>query len=612
MQADDTSIGPEGPRTYSEMLIELSRGRTVPLSGSIVSALALVAAVGGENLVYALFFVIILGVCVYFTIYPKTPLVSGEFPPENLEKSKLLAAIFFILLTASTIIFYTRPLDYSRPMSFFLLASVMAMVIFLQTILAPSRKGAILLQVVMMGAVLIMPILSLSKTPLGIDPWHHQRFAELVAATGSLPEIYYHDRPIFQLSFSGLIILGNLDYMNATAVLSTALIIVATAFVFLIAQRIFEDTRVSLISSILLVLGVFLIRNGYWLIPSAFGFVMIIPIIHLIMRSLYSDGFTLKISTVIVFFTVVGVATHPYPILCLALIMLFYLVMTRMSELVSLSSHVLNLFLIAAVTSLSWWWFVSNDLPRIGHFIRSVLRSSGAPDSSMTNIYAYHFIDELLAAVGFLLPLLLATAGFLHVIKSSREAKRHLFAWTFLGLTAIVMVTMVLDISFLGARWMFFSMMFCMVPGAVLLVDFIRSSPGVARMALTCALVFVIAFTAINSTICNEDNHELYASVREGQFLTDAQIVAVLFVRDSLEGKLGSDLYYSSRAYFMEAQYVNIGINTKDSDLEGVMITSFPNSANSLVGKFVSKSHTIYSSGGLHGLFLSETPAELV
>ncbi|MFZ7133447.1 MAG: hypothetical protein ACOWWR_13930 [Eubacteriales bacterium] len=331
---------------------------------------------------------------------------------------------------------------------------------------------------------------------------------------------------------------------------------------------------------------------------------MILPILYLVINNIKINKTDLKRSIIIIFLMVIGAATHPYPILCFALLVLAFSFTMRTSSKSVIAGHLGLLFMISSTISLAWWNFVSDDVLRIGYFLKSIIFYDEGLDSSSIYLYQYVAWDELLSSLGFLIPIILTTAGFYMINKNKYSHNQKMFSWIFLALTGLMLLTLMLDILFLGTRWLYFSMLICSIVIAVFFVNGFVKDYRRYKVAIACIIVFLMAFTAINSTICNEDNRDLYVSARDSNFLTDSQIVGSYFVRDCIEVEMISGIYYASVVSYLGVNSTAVS-NINYEELEGGgIIMILPHSTTELNSIEGSDYNVIYSSNNLFGAFL--------
>lgn len=128
---------------------------------------------------------------------------------ENRSAGYALAAVFFSALTVLVLIYQFRPDPYSRPLVFFVLASIMAGTVAMEAMIIPIRRGLFLLvltQVLIIALVVPLSQVFLFPDVINVDPAIHQSLVKGLIINGFTTKGFdYSTTPLFHIAVASMV-----------------------------------------------------------------------------------------------------------------------------------------------------------------------------------------------------------------------------------------------------------------------------------------------------------------------------------------------------------------------------------------------------------------------
>jgi hypothetical protein len=191
---------------------------------------------------------------------------------------------FYILLLLAILSIYLRPELYVRPLSYFIIASVIFPVIILEIFYSKNITNHILVQIIIFGLLLeFSELLIFPSSLVGVDPWWHQTVTMKIINGGYIPtNTIYSNLPIFHLEVALTSILSSFDYKYAAMFsISFLQVFLETVFTFLIGKHIF-NSKIGLLAALIAVIANTSISFGFSPIPNTLGPPILLIIIYLL------------------------------------------------------------------------------------------------------------------------------------------------------------------------------------------------------------------------------------------------------------------------------------------------------------------------------------------
>ena len=237
----------------------------------------------------------------------------------------ILSIIFFITLTISLIILYLRPDEYMRPLSYFILISLMAGIVGLEILFLPINKKYnifTLLQIIIIGLSISLSELLIFPSVIGVDPWWHQTFTSLITQSGYLPGggYPYSKIPIFHLLIANTSIITTLNYkLSSIFSITFPLVIIGVLIVYSMGKKLINE-KIGLLASLILVISNYVINGEIMAIPTTLGGIFLLIIIYLLIN--FKDNKFILSSILAFLFMSVLILTHTIVSLEMALILI--------------------------------------------------------------------------------------------------------------------------------------------------------------------------------------------------------------------------------------------------------------------------------------------------
>ena len=232
----------------------------------IIAVLGVVVSLGligylsihGGNAVYSIIGILVLFFCLlWLRIKNRVSLPSDS--KKHHTSVLLINIVFYSLLIIMIVTYYFRPHLYERPLIYFLLFSAMAGCISLEIYLYSQNNRhliGIMSKIIFLSLISVWSEAALFPSILGVDPWAHQKLAQIIVQTGYMPEGYsYSKLPMMHLDVGSTMMLTGLNYKVAS-MLSIGLLQIICGILsgFLIGRFLFNQ-KVGLLAALIIPLG---------------------------------------------------------------------------------------------------------------------------------------------------------------------------------------------------------------------------------------------------------------------------------------------------------------------------------------------------------------------
>lgn len=518
---------------------------------SIILAVYVTTNIG--RLIYTLTAILTFFSCLIWLYLKKN--ASPYFKQSQYYSANIVfLSMIVILFTLSILSIRYRFELYERPLSYFILNSLMAGVLVLEILYFNKRAyPLILVQIIIIGTSLAWSQLLIFPSLLGVDPWWHQMFTSEIIGNSHIPENQLYSKlPIFHLLIASTSLVSNFDYKVATMFsISLIQIICNVLFVFLIGKFLFGDYKIGLLASLLLVVSNHHIFMSYWSIPNSLAAVYIAPIYYIGMKIKKNCSIAGTILSMILMVTLI--LTHTVAAMCMAIILFIYWIGFNycnrfyFKRKIPVTSIYLILF---NVVMFAWWSFASGHIYNLANLIkwgfsRDVFDST--PDEILvkaTEIISLQ--EELFTNIGMFLFFALSFVGLFYMI-SKKYGTHDTFSMAFVGATPLVLgfSSLISQHSIIEHRWWYFAQILLSLPLALslLLLSNIAKSKYSKHMLLV-VLTVLLTFFLIMSPAANVDNHIFTPNSNRVAF-TESEMHALSTISVKYGGTIGVDKSYS-------------------------------------------------------------------
>lgn len=553
------------------------------LLGSILLTTFVILRIG--RVVYALVGVLTFLACLTWLVIRKRETANGRFRFSlSPSHSYLLAMSFFLLMLVSEGVLYTRPLQYERPLIYFILLALAAGLIALQILLAEQPSpGLVLTQVIVLGISIVWSQLFLFPDLVGVDPWYHEFFTMRILSGHVLPNNEAYSRlPVFHLLIGVISLFTGLSYKLAT-ILSVSLVQVTVdcTILYLMGRHLLSSSRVGLMASLMVIIANQHIFMSYWSIPNAFAAVFIIAILYLLWRT--GTEVSREVRAVLLAIPMAAlILTHSVSSMCMALVLIAVwgsYVTSRWlypEMITSLKSQVpLAVPALFIAGMFGWWNFGTNLVGTLTELISLGFSADifdKTPPTLLLKQIPVPVGEQIFNNLGLFLYFALSFIGLLYLISTRRDDRIALLA---AGVTPLIVgfLSLLAGYVVLYERWWFFSQVLLAIPAGIgVMVTFTRifkSSPTITASA-PLLLVSALAFLLIMSPQANVDNHIFSGNTMMTYSLTESELASMHTVSFYDTGIIKTDEYFSSSLQNRRINTLAFDENLYSGDLEGL------------------------------------------
>jgi len=522
-------------------------------TGAAVAATQMVRGVINESIVSLLLGVLLFFPCATWLFMRSYEQSTPEFPYSRKTLFSLSFIGFWVFFTVGNLMLYNQADAYQRSLGYLISVALMAGMLVCEMLCSSRRTPWIILpQIVLLGVSVSWSQVVNFSGVVGMDPWFHQMFTNLLIENHYLPLDYnYAHFPLFHLLVGQTMVLTGLEYKVA-ALLSVSLvqIVCNVLFVYLFAVTIFRRQKVGTLASLMVVLAPYHIYMSYWSIPNAFAAVFIVIALYLLFRR--RDGSR-------VFFVLIGlifgtlILTHTISALCMAIVLFtawgaFHIY--RMLYGRNCRNYVpLSIPVIFTIVMLAWWCL---DMVTVGTFHALLMESFDFYyfHTAPAPLIGYTLASPLEVAyndLGLFLPLFFSLTGIFAMISMKSTPRRFIAAFIGLAPFAITIAAFLFGIAIIPDRWFYFSEILLGGPlafGILLAGRHWGNRRMIISFTIPVLIVIVFAFLAITNPIADHWD-PLISPNNTRNALFESEINAFHTVASVSPSPIKTDMYYA-------------------------------------------------------------------
>ncbi len=526
------------------------------------------------NISYLLTALLLFFACAAWLLFLGRGTRNITFFDSDLVRNKRVGATlnisFFIVQTLIIFALYSRPDPYQRPLSFFVLISVMVAIVAFEIFIREERKTyLVLIMIMLIGINLAWSQASLYPGLLGDDTWWHFNITQTIIKGGVIPDgTPYSFFPVFHTLLASTSLTSGISYESAAIVLSgTGQIALNVIFIFLIGHHITKNAQISLLAALLVVLASNHIQMSVNFIPNSLASIFIPIIIFLILKM--NVNRSLMMLAVLHLFMVVTVLTHTVTALCVSFILSIGYLALRFyichipEKRLRLSAEIPLFF---NITMLSWWTFVAGN---IGVFIGFFRGSQDINPVTVLNITNVAQWEQLFNNLGMLLFFAFAIIGILYMISDDKGDK--MFFYTVASIIPLVVgyFPFVLGRAVIPHRWYFLAQLLLSIPLAISMIHISNRSKNKSfRPVWVSGFVVALILLSMMSSVASIDNHAVAVETGVRYALTDSEIATFLMADGASGDQVLSDEYYSSRMGYLGYSAADISGHILDKNFD--------------------------------------------
>lgn len=486
-----------------------------------------------------------------FTVPPIVYLLISKRAEEKEEVSNiknsnsfvLLTALFFISISVALLSWHSEL--YTRPLSFFVVIAFSCAILLWQIFIYNNEKHVpvILLETVIVGLFLRASIYFEFPTVYGYDPFFHIASVKEIVTQGFItPQLLnYVNFPYTHIFTASVAEITDIGLKNAYFTIAI-LEIVGSLFVFLIAKKLI-NTRIGLISAMLIVLAPYNLFWGYWIIPMSLGLVFFMIILYLFIKKEIKPS--INLSLLLIFFCLSSIIVHaiaPF-IAWITLVLLFvgYLLYKILLDVRKDSSGFksVNLIILFGIALFSYWMYTTRyqGLDQFSTFLGSLVESLNKMDlgsvTSLTLTQSYSPISIFLRDLPFIILLFFAILGSLLMLNKKLNKINFALIFSFFSL-----ICLIYGLSFVGIgtilpdRWFTFIEVLMIIPAAygIYLLTFSQKNSKI-RFIIASLVIFIFAFSTITTPLNNGDNPLYAEELSDRAALLTSEVAAANFLQ---------------------------------------------------------------------------------
>ncbi len=546
--------------------------------GAVVSLWMITVGAIYERAGFLTLGILVLSSCLIWLLTKDNTPFEFQFPVIR-ANFYLWSICFFLLYALSILSIHFRPHTYERPLLYFVLISLTAGTIACEILFTDRRHiGLILLQIFLLGMSIGWSHLFIVPEVVGKDPWFHMGFTNLIISEHYIPSnsIYsgYEKLPLFHLMIALTSLVTGLPYKYATmASVSFGQIVCNAIFIFLIANYIFKNYKMGLLSALLVVIASHHILMSYLSIPNAFGAIFISIILYLMFSKVIGTPRavgTSKLATLFLLLILMVAIIFTHSIVAIFMAILFFVILSisvadRFSHQHTTPTILyleLAILLIFTISMLAWWTYSSGHISTLVHFTELGFDSSLFVRYPELKIYRVEvpFMESIYNVLGLYAFLALSLVGVLFMIPQ----KNHLislFALISIAPTLIAFMFNIFGGSVIEQRWFYFSQILLSIPLMLTLslVGGLIKKPKCLYL-LFFGFITIMSFVTFTGAFGSLDCNAITPSSVNTLYYSQSEMIGSEFIGNKAAGVISSDITYCvnpSSSVFMNVYNIN-------------------------------------------------------
>lgn len=479
--------------------------------GTIAAAIQLARGAINGSIVSLLFGVLVFVPCATW-LFMRSHERSILEPSCSRRTFLLFSTGFWVLFIICTLLLYNQADAYQRPPGYLIGVALMAGMLVGEVLCSSQRTlPLILTQIILLGLSVSWSQVVNYPGVVGMDPWFHQMFTNLLIENHYLPLSYnYAHFPVFHLLIGQTAVLTGLEY-NIATLFSVSLMQITcnVLFVYLFAVVVFQSRKVGALASLMVVLSPYHIYMSYWSIPNAFAAIFIVIALYLLFRrSERSRAFAVLIGLVLGTL----ILTHSISALCMTVVLfaawgasVLYRRFYGENDVYYIPLFIPVIFTVAMLA----WWLL--DTVTVGTLAELLMESfnfhyfqtapAGLADHTLTLP-----VEEAYNNLGLFLPLFFSLIGIFSMISMKNAPRQFIAAFIGLAPFAITLSAFLVKIAIIPDRWFYFSGILLGGPLAVaifLVGSWWRGRGQIISLVVPMLIVTVFAFLAVTNPIAD-------------------------------------------------------------------------------------------------------------
>jgi len=508
-------------------------------------------------------FTILLASSIY--LFLRNNLKKVTFIPLSITfTEKLTLNISFFLIFSITLLIWYKHL-YFRPLSYFILVSVLAGIIAVEVLCLKEEDSVwqTLLKIFLLSANIRAGIFYNFPSLMGYDAYWHAKIAELITNTGFVPPFEISNKyfyyPLAHIFVSITQIMIQEDIKDAMFCSIGLLSIISTIFIYLIGKKLAEP-QVGLLATLLAnITNFFIIRGVANITPGSLVLCYFMLVLYLVFKKEHKVVNML----IIIFITLLMVITHQLTtfvvFISLTSIYLGRIVYKYMYGSNESPFNLTVLYLLSFAITLQSYWMYTYVYPTTSFFefvlrpfIRA-LQSGGEYDRNLLivgDVYNKPMLEILFVHSHYLILPFFAIGGILFWLSMKEDKKFSIVT------AVIVLYLFIYGVPLLGmrnmltSRWMPLLSVFLVIIASSYIfniVAVIRSNKNKIFAIFTIAVIF--SFLMITTPAINRDNPIMAKDMTIRNQFKYNEMCAVKTINNIYNGTIRADYSYGGSLF---------------------------------------------------------------
>lgn len=539
---------------FLQNIIDENLDRNLAIIGLVFSAiyLAFINLVIG-NILYYLPGIITLSCCIIW-LYIRNKTSFNLSILYDRVKMKFFFIIYILVFSLSILSIRFRPVISERPLIYFLFITLLAGTIIFQILYSQERhKCLIITQIILLGINIAWSQTLLYPEVMGFDPWYHMEVTmHILEQSTIIDRGHYSHFAIMHIFIALTSLLSDVGFRIA-AMLSVGLvqIICNAVFIYLLAEIIFRNYKISLLAPLMLVTANYHISQSTSTTPNGFA-VIFIPIVLYLILSTNQRNKELKYFVGIII-SITLILTHPLAAMQMAVVLLAFYSIYLMYNIIFKNTNKLKdvfFFVFYIISMYSYWQYVSRQDNRLigmlqgwevgeAYYVREETVTAAAKYAQEIPI-----IEPLFRDVGTFLFFALSFIGLFYMI-SKNDVN-----WYSIATVAIIPLFISFS-SLLGGggpiiegRWYYLAQILLAIPVAAsvpLLFNTKNKNRFGKKNYFISAIILLIIFLLVMSPQANRDNFTFVPNSGARIALTESEMYTINKMEDIYNGTIGTD-----------------------------------------------------------------------
>lgn len=329
---------------------------------------------------------------------------------------------------------------------------------------SPRLPYSTLCEILLVAFLVRFTIFYSSSFPVGVDSWGHLNMIRDFVYFGNIEvgnsyvgrSNQYLQMPLFLLGAALTKIIADIPFIDAYFILGLSNL-ATFLFIYSIANFIFKDVRVSLISTLVFSFSTVQIFLGAWIIPQTLGVLFYFSLLLIFFKILFR--YDQRYSVLLILLLIAIILTHTISTFALVytlLILSFIFILSKGER--KRGVTLFHYTLLAIISTLFVWDSSTNFLLRVVQpFLKTIQESPGLGEElprGITYVSASAFIDYS----GYILLLIGAIVGSLYVIRTKPNFIKVTIVFITFGLLLFIYLFSTYGIqNIMPSRWFYYA-----------------------------------------------------------------------------------------------------------------------------------------------------------